>query len=102
MFPSRRYLRFSTALLEVAEAMLRPVSADDVPAVGDDSWQWPARGSDTRPTTAVHPHRRGIRLDRPRRPGTPAAPAHPCSSPVTPRITRDARPGAARAAAPSA
>lgn len=92
MFPSRRHHRFSTALLEVAEAMLRPVPADaDARGVDDDAWQWPANRADAIGVAAVHPHRRLPRIERHRRPGALSAPAQQCSSPLTPRSSREQR-----------
>jgi hypothetical protein len=96
MFPSNRHHRFSTALLEVAEAMLRPLpSEDEHPGEGsgvdDVAWHWPTR-AESAPAELVlaHPHRRLARIDRRRRPGTPAPVPQHCTTPSRPQ--RDPRP----------
>jgi hypothetical protein len=81
MFPPRPIQRFATALLEVAEAMLRPVDGDG-----------PADGNTGR-EPAPHPHRRhrrGAAVRATRRAGTVAgkADAQPCTSPVPRRAER--------------
>jgi hypothetical protein len=94
MFPSRRNQRLTTALLEVAEAMLRPEPADELAAAADDMWQWPARQHETRLTAARREPRqlprRSAGLER-RRAGSPAPTSHPCISPRPAKAGSDAQ-----------
>lgn len=79
MFPSFPPRRIAETLLDLADALLRPLpeetearSAEDAGAQGVPDWE-------------LHPHRRSARIPRDRRPGATPAPTHHCIVPLPPR-----------------
>ncbi|MDW5596724.1 hypothetical protein VSS74_20430 [Conexibacter stalactiti] len=114
MFSSRAPKLIGAALMDLAEAMLRPVddeelertdrASDDVSAIAHPRADrrrasTPAPQLRTRLASTSddwftelpfapelgRPHRREARLERRRRPGTIARPVQPCSSPLSPK-----------------
>jgi hypothetical protein len=75
MFPSRTPRRLADTLLELADAILRPLPDAD----GD-----PARIDGPEP----HPHRQPPRIARDRRPGAATTPPQHCLCPLPPRPRR--------------
>ena len=87
MFSSRAPKLLGAALMDLAEAMLRPV--DDAsprelePRPADDLWLADVPFDFGRPSD--HPHRRPARIERRRRQGElQARPAQRCTAPVQP------------------
>jgi hypothetical protein len=81
MFPRRSYRTALDALLEIAEAMLRPA---------DEQLAETGRGA----VAVEHPHDRVARVERIRRPGGVAARSHSCLTPLGDRARPAARPTA--------
>src|SRR5690606_14629756 len=76
MFPLPRHRRLAAALLELAEAMLRPTAGHAAPLAAvptTDDWRWPESQTWPRPLEADHAP---APLTVPTRPDAPAVP-HP-------------------------
>jgi hypothetical protein len=76
MFPSLTPRRLADTLLELADAMLRPLPQDGiVPCVDVDGTSGPGG---TGGAMSAHPHRQPVRIPRDRRRGTPPPQTHHC------------------------
>jgi hypothetical protein len=83
MFPSLAPRRIADTLLEVADAMLRPLPDDD--AAHAAAVDGRASRCERDGATAAHPHRQPVRIPRERRGGTPVPPTHHCITALPPR-----------------
>jgi hypothetical protein len=83
MFPSLAPRRFADTLLELADAMLRPLPEDGALRLASVEGTPGSGGTDG--ATTPHPHRQPVRIPRERRRGTPAPPTHHCVAPLPAR-----------------
>jgi hypothetical protein len=87
MFPLPAPRRIADTLLELADAVLRPLPDDEHGTAPPDAGANPG----VQRTTAPHPHRQLARIPRKRRGGTPPPPAHHCLVPLPPRTATSRR-----------
>ncbi|MDO8210403.1 hypothetical protein [Conexibacter sp. CPCC 206217] len=84
MFSSRVPRLIGAALMDLAEAMLRPVD-HEAAAASDRDWLTEPLFELEPTQEQTYPHRRPARIERRRRPGTVDRATQPCSSPLPQR-----------------